>query len=225
MDNPDRTRSAQRFHRMRYLERLTAFSDGVVAIALTLLVLPLVEIVPPDVAHGQTVLEAISDNQAMLWSFGVTFLVIAALWMAHSRLFVHIAEYDGFVVWVNLAYLFAIVSLPFPSKWLQVEGFSGGVGAFYFLVLAVASAALSAISWHVARHPELLTESAADDPDFLRTQERRWFFTVYFAVGFVLAIPLPDWAGWYLLALFPATLVWHRWMSRMARGEAGAQNP
>ena len=214
MDNPGPTTTSHgHLHRRRYLDRITAFSDGVVAIALTLLVLPLVDIVPPDVAAGQSTWQALSDNSALLWSFAVTFLVIAVMWMAHSRVFMLIEEYDEFIVWVNVAYLFAIVILPFPSKWLQVEGFDGGVGTFYFLALMVASGSLYLISRHVRRNPQLQTEEARADPT-LGAGADGLFFAGYFLVGAVVSTLSGELAGWYLLALWPVSIIWRRVSTR-----------
>jgi uncharacterized membrane protein len=207
VDNPEPQTSPERRHRRRYLDRLTAFSDGVVAIALTLLVLPLVDLVPPDVHNGESTWQALADNGPALMAFGITFVVIAALWMAHSRLFVFVEEYDGFIVWANMVYLFSIIVLPFPSKWLQVEGFEGGVGVLYFLALATSSGSLFAISWHVARHPQLQTSEASGRPGVL-DPARGLFFSVFFLVGAGLSAIQPDWSGWYLLALWPVGTLW-----------------
>lgn len=221
MDNPAPRSPAARTHGQRYLDRITAFSDGVVAIALTLLVLPLVDLVPPDVDHGQSTWQALSDNGPALLAFVVTFLVIAVMWMAHSRVFVVIEEYDEFIVWANVAYLFSIVVLPFPSKWLQTEGFDGGVGVLYFLTLAVASGSLYAITWHVGRNPALLTDEARATRDVLSLGRGR-FFLVYFAVGAALSAVRPDWAGFYLLAMWPIGTLWGRWSDRRQLNRSAA---
>lgn len=219
MDNPAPDGSAPRTYGRRYLERITAFSDGVVAIALTLLVLPLVDLVPPDVDHGQSTWQALSDNGPALLAFVVTFLVIAVMWMAHSRVFALIEQYDEFIVWANIAYLFSIVVLPFPSKWLQLEGFGGGVGVLYFLALAISSGSLYAITRHVAGRPELQTDQARASQEMPGLGRGR-FFLVYFAVGAALSAVQPDWAGWYLLALWPIGTLWGR-LSRRRRAVAG----
>lgn len=206
MDSPDLP--VRREHRRRYLDRITAFSDGVVAIALTLLVLPLVDLVPPDVAEGQTAWDLLHDEGPLLLSFAITFVVIAVMWMAHSRVFMFIEEYDAFIVWANVLYLFAIVTLPFPSKWVQVAGFDGGVGTLYFLALAASSLALYAIGVHAYRHPELLTEEGRTADS--RAVHRGAFFGGYFLLGVALSSLWPEASGWYLLALWPAALLWGR---------------
>jgi uncharacterized membrane protein len=208
MDNPDRP-LVRHEHRRRYLDRITAFSDGGVAIALTLLVLPLVDIIPPDVDHGQTAWDVLRDEGPLLSSFAITFVVIAVMWMAHSRVFMVIEEYDAFIVWANVFYLFAIVTLPFPSKWLQVAGFDGGIGTLYFLALATSSISLYAIGVHAHRHPELLTEEGRSG-EGSQNVHRGAFYGTYFVIGVVVSIVLPSWAGWYLVALWPAAVVWDR---------------
>ncbi len=196
----------------RFMDRIVALSDGVAAIAITLLVLPLVELEAPDVAHGESVWDALRDNSDALLAFAITFLVIASLWFAHARVFGFMARADAFVAWANVCYLLAVVFLPFSSSWLQDDGFEAGVGTLYFLSLFLASASLTAIGSHLRRHPELQTEEARADPAVHTT--RGSFFAVYFLLGAVLSWWLPTFAGWYLMALWPAAVLWERWDDR-----------
>lgn len=207
----------------RFLERTVAFSDGVAAIAITLLVLPLVELEPPDLGHGESVWTALAANSDALIAFAVTFLVIASLWFAHARVFGNVARADSAVAWLNMAYLLAIVTLPFASSWLQDDGFAGGVGTFYLLVLWLASGALWSITWHTARHPELLTDEARADEDQRRGPGA--FFACYFLVGAALAWWWPDVTGWYLLALWPAVVLWERFRRHRVVGAPRAARP
>lgn len=84
-------------------ERLVFFSDAVVAIALTLLVLPLTELVPEVVVaeHGRS-FEVVTDNQWQIYSFLLSFAVIARLRMGHHRLFEQVRAYSGPLLVVNL---------------------------------------------------------------------------------------------------------------------------
>jgi Endosomal/lysosomal potassium channel TMEM175 len=97
-------------------ERLVIFTDAVVAIALTLLVLPLTDIVPALVAaHGRSI-DAITGHQWQIRSFLLSFVVIARQWMSHHRLFAHVIEYSGALVVMNLAWLLTVVIMPFPTE-------------------------------------------------------------------------------------------------------------
>ncbi|MDD7937089.1 TMEM175 family protein [Actinomycetospora lutea] len=97
-------------------ERLLAFSDGVVAIGLTLLVLPLAELVPDTDQEGASALPIITDNLAPIGSFVLSFAVIARFWAAHHRVFDGAPRVSPLLVWVNTVWLFTIVVMPFPTE-------------------------------------------------------------------------------------------------------------
>ncbi|WP_226359000.1 TMEM175 family protein [Pseudonocardia sp. ICBG601] len=96
------------------LERLTFFSDGVFAIAITLLVLPLTdaEIEPGPV--GPQLLELLPRMLTFLLSFAV----IGRYWTIHHRLFARFDRADARLMTLNLGYLFGIAFLPFPTSLL-----------------------------------------------------------------------------------------------------------
>lgn len=208
-DAPTRIRLTEQ----RFFERTAALSDGVAAIAITLLVLPLVDLEPPDLDRGESVWSALAANSDALLAFAITFLVIASMWFAHTRVFGNLARADGAVAWLNMAYLLAIVTLPFASSWLQDDGFSGGVGTFYLLVLFLASGALTLITWHTGRHPELLTDEARGDAE-RHHSGRGYFYALFFLVGAGVSWVWPDLAGWYLVALWPTAVIRERIVRR-----------
>jgi uncharacterized membrane protein len=118
-------------------ERLVFFSDAVVAIALTLLILPLTEAVPEAVAGHLDALEMVRENQWKIYSFLLSFVVIARLWVAHHRLFEQVKAYSYPLMVMNLAWLLTIVILPFPTE--MVGGFDDDrftVGLYIGAVLA-----------------------------------------------------------------------------------------
>src|SRR3954470_16595276 len=92
-------------------ERLVFFSDAVVAIAMTLLVLPLTEIEP----EGKPVLAVLGEHQNDRWAFAVSFFVIARYWAAHHRAFRLVRNHSDRLIGLNILWLASIVFLPFPS--------------------------------------------------------------------------------------------------------------
>src|SRR6478735_6009389 len=66
-------------------ERLKAFSDAVVAIAMTLLILPLMESVRDVAAHDLSTWEWLNENAGQLLSFALSFVLIANFWLTHHR--------------------------------------------------------------------------------------------------------------------------------------------
>jgi uncharacterized membrane protein len=142
-------------YRKRSLERVTAFTDAAVAIALTLLVLPLVDIAT-DAATGETVWDELSRHRGDLLGFVVSFLVIAQFWNGHRRLFEALDGYDERLLFINTIWLLFIVFLPYPTARLFVAADLRRDGALLYLgsLLAIRLLGL-ALSWYVARHPNL----------------------------------------------------------------------
>src|ERR1700710_2487095 len=98
----------------RELDRLGAFSDGVFAIAITLLVLNLQV---PDVP-GKDLGKAISDLSAGFLAYGIGFAVVGGFWYDHHRLFSRLRHGSGRLVLVNLLLLACIGMMPFTTNLL-----------------------------------------------------------------------------------------------------------
>jgi uncharacterized membrane protein len=101
--------------RKKSLERLIFFSDGVFAIAITLLIL---DIGVPDVpaANGAPDLAlAVRDLGPSLFAYVLSFLVIGLYWQAHRDIFSHLVRDDTVLTWLNLIYLMFVAFLPFPT--------------------------------------------------------------------------------------------------------------
>ena len=126
----------------RDVDRLSAFSDGVFAIAITLLVL---SIEVPDfdrVSFG----DAWDDLYPQLLSYGLSFVVIGVYWKAHHRMFRTLRRVTNRLLNLNLLLLGLVALIPFPTEMLGNSGGSwggsggagrGGTGAAFFLASAV----------------------------------------------------------------------------------------
>jgi len=137
----------------RGLDRLVAFLDAVVAIAITLLVLPLIELVgvgPHDDLAG-----LLREHLAELGSFALSFVVIARLWTAHHRLIEQVGSYDRSFVRVNLAWAFTIVVLPFSTQVIPAFGTERLSVGLYIGTIAAATICLSALAVLLDRRPDL----------------------------------------------------------------------
>jgi uncharacterized membrane protein len=132
-------------------ERLLAFSDGVVAIALTLLVLPLAELVPEAEEPTQSGLTLITGNLALIGSFVLSFAVIARFWAAHHRVFDAAESVGPAVVWVNTVWLFTVVVLPFPTEMVGTFSDDPFTLRFYVGTLFTSSALLTVLTVLVGR--------------------------------------------------------------------------
>jgi uncharacterized membrane protein len=90
--------------------RLEAFSDGVFAIVITLLVL---ELRPEGSAsHAR---EMILHALPKMMAFGLSFVVIGSYWVAHHRLLHHVRTVDRVLLWINLALLMVVAFIPYPT--------------------------------------------------------------------------------------------------------------
>ncbi|MFT3715082.1 MAG: TMEM175 family protein [Gordonia sp. (in: high G+C Gram-positive bacteria)] len=143
------------------LKRLTAFTDAVVAIALTLLVLPLTDLADDRHPPEQTVWSFLAANSDTLISFGVSFAVIWVMWRHHHRLIEYFATYDDTLVRLHFVWLLTIVVMPFstalmssPLRWAST---------LYIAVLFVSAGILLAMRWWGVRHPDLLEPGASRD--------------------------------------------------------------
>ena len=107
--------------------RIVAFSDGVFAIAITLLVLQLG--VAPGVSNDELGKALLSERQD-IFAYAISFAVIGRFWLVHHRFFGEVIRFDGRLIVLNLFYLAWIVLLPFSS---QVLGDHGGAEAAVIL--------------------------------------------------------------------------------------------
>ena len=92
--------------------RLEAFSDGVFAIAITLLV---IEIHPPTPAEGESLARALWEQWPHYLGYFLSFLVLGVMWLNHHRIFEPARRVDGIVLVLNLNLLLWAVLIPFPT--------------------------------------------------------------------------------------------------------------
>ena len=96
------------------IDRLSFFSDGVFAIAITLLV---IEIKVP-VHHEPTnevLLDSLSEMSLKFLGFLISFAIVGHYWSVHHRIFGYLRKYNTSLLWINLAFLCSVVLLPFSS--------------------------------------------------------------------------------------------------------------
>ena len=130
------------------LGRLFAFTDGVFAIAITLLVLGLE--LPRGLQPAQLG-GALRDELPQLFAAALSFVLIGVFWIAHHRLFDYVERADVTTLRLNLALLAPVVLLPFATDVLAEYGDLGLATIGYALVVA-AIALLQAVIWrHVVR--------------------------------------------------------------------------
>ena len=128
--------------------RLVNFSDAVVAIAATLLVLPLVEEAGSLGDHG--VAAFLGDNAQRILVFVLSFVVISRFWLVHHEIFKSIDVMSRAVVWVNSLWLLSIVFLPFPTEIIGAadshDPVSNGLYVGTMLITSVAELVLARLA-------------------------------------------------------------------------------
>lgn len=145
-------------------DRTVALSDGVFAIALTLLVLSLTV---PALKAGQTsqLSSKLLHQHDEFIAYAISFAVIALLWMRHHLTFRTLRRIDGRVTGLNLAYLALVAFLPFPTRVLAVYGEEPSAVALYAATGAVISLLAGLIRSHALRaglvHPSRTHELEA----------------------------------------------------------------
>ena len=142
------------------LERLLFLSDGVYAIALTLLA---VELVLPETAadlHRDALLDSLLESWPKVLAFLTSFTVIANFWVGHNVLFWHVRRFDGGLMWLALLQLLCVAFIPFPTS--VIGGHVGDPVAqqFYFGTLVLTGLVMAALWWYMNSgrrlvHPDL----------------------------------------------------------------------
>jgi uncharacterized membrane protein len=181
----------------RGFDRLVNFSDAVVAIAITLLILPLVDASPEVVKEG--IGPYFHDNFWQFLAFAISFVVIARLWMVHHQVFDWIDGYTSGLMWLNILWLAAIVFMPFTANVLS-DSPNGqpDVYALYIGDLLLATLTMQLMEVLIVRTPGMLLPEAAGQSDLLRG----WTFVILMALALVLALIFPHVGMFWLLILF-----------------------
>jgi uncharacterized membrane protein len=168
-------------------ERLTFFSDAVVAIAITLLAL---ELPLPEGATSAELLRSLGHHQSEYISFLISFVVIGGHWRAHHRLFNYVTSLGGGLARLTFGWLLTQVIMPFATKVIAEAGAFEFRFVFYALVQVIALTLFLLMAWQVQRNHLY----RADTPPEL-------FGAVYRGVGamiaaFAVSIPVAFFTHW-----------------------------
>ena len=183
--------------------RLEFFSDGVFAIAITLLV---IEIRPPENMHdlGQKLVD--------LWpsyvAYALSFLLIGLVWANHHVMFDRIARADRMLVFLNALLLLDVAFVPFPAAVLArafADGESEAIAVLvYGVVLTLGGVAFNAV-WRYAAHHRRLLDDRTSDEEAARISRRFVVGPFAYTLATIVGVFVPA-AG---LALFAALIVFY----------------
>ncbi len=175
--------------------RLEAFTDGVLAIAITIMVLEL------KVPENGT-LEALRASAPVFLAYVLSFINVGLYWNNHHHL-LHASEHvDGRVLWANLFLLFWLSLVPFVIRWLDETGFAPLPSAGYGFVLGMA-----ALGYALTQRA-IIAANGGPDSAVARAigADRKGKLSV---LGYVVATPLAFVSRWAALAIYVAVIaVW-----------------
>lgn len=176
--------------------RLISFIDAVIAIAMTLLVLPLVD----DAADIGTQSPAafLRDNAYGLFAFVLSFVVIFRFWLGHHQMYEGVSGYTPGLVWANLLWLLCLVFLPFPTQLLDTGDRGGSLTNGLYIGTMVLASASALVQQLIIRRTPALTAPDADPVPVLPAAT----ITALLAAALLVAVAVPAVGLWALLLLF-----------------------
>jgi uncharacterized membrane protein len=186
--------------------RIEAFSDGVIAVAITLLVLT---VTVPEPAHGESLAHALLRHWPQFAAYATSFLTIGIIWINHHAMLARLRDVDHSILILNLILLMTIVILPFATELLArylrdgaSQRTAAAVYAGAFLLMAIA---FSIFNRHILLRRAHMMELALGLP------ERRAIFRRAAAgvVPYALATALAAVSAYLTLAICAALAVFY----------------
>ena len=167
------------------LDRISFFTDGVFAIAITLLV---IEFKVPVIEHPTDHLlwDSLKEMAWKLLGFIISFCIVGYYWSVHHRIFGYVEKYTARLIWHNLLFLFSVVLLPFTSGLLGEYASASDLHIPYgFYVINIClTAVMNALLWFYVSNPKhnLLTHKISKERILLG-----FYFTLVVSVLFIIS--------------------------------------
>ncbi|WP_448661107.1 TMEM175 family protein [Sphingomonas sp. CJ20] len=166
------------------VQRAEAFSDGVIAIIITIMVLELHAPEEPGLIH-------LLPLWPVFTAYVLSFAYVAVYWVNHHRLFHHAVRITNSLVWANIALLFALSLVPFATAYLGEQQFSREGTLLYMSIMLLPSFAYSWLQ-HVIRATGHQDRNAIEY--HRRTIRKGAAATIVYAAGIPLTLVSP-WLG------------------------------
>lgn len=197
-------------------ERFKAFVDAVVAIAMTLLILPLMESVSEAASGRLSTTEFLDEHSGQLISFLLSFVLIANSWIGHHRQYNDVEVITRPLLWINVAWMVTIVWLPVPTAMLGQMESDPLQAVLYIGTLILTQITTLAGRLYVLQHPGYTTA----DPAHIRLGAGADVASaILFGIALVIVIVFGS-SGYYALFLLALTGVLARPLNKLfwARG-------
>ncbi|MDP3952358.1 TMEM175 family protein [Microbacterium sp.] len=194
-------------------ERLRAFVDAVVAIAMTLLILPLLESVSDAATDGTATGAFLVEHRGQIVSFVLSFVLIALFWMEHHRQYERVLRVSNPLLYINVAWMLTIVWLPVPTAMLGQMDTDPLQAVLYIGTLILTQATTLAGKLYLMRHPELIDLT----PERLR---RGAIGDIAAIILFCVALPIAAWVhvvGYFALLLLAFSTPVEKLLDRLRR--------
>jgi uncharacterized membrane protein len=183
--------------------RLETFSDGVFAIAITLLVL-LFDV--PDVSGGESLGHVLEHQWPQYASYAVSFVTIGIIWVNHHTLFRHIVRVDRVFLFINVLFLMCVAFIPYPTSVISryVRTDDAAAAAIMYGLSLTATAICFNILWQYAARGYRLLAADADRREVAGITRSYWPGAFLYAGVTALALvsATASVVGFILLALF-----------------------
>ncbi len=175
--------------------RLEAFSDGVLAIIITIMVLEL------KVPQHDTSLAALKDLTPVFLSYVLSFVYLGIYWNNHHHMLHASHRVTGGMLWANLHLLFWLSLVPFTTSWMGENHFAPLPSALYGVVLLMA-----AIAYFILQ--QTIIASQGQDSLLKKAVGSDWKGKLS-PISYAVAIPLAFWSPWLAQAIYVAiALIW-----------------
>jgi uncharacterized membrane protein len=181
-------------------ERAKAFIDAVVAIAMTLLILPLMESVSVVAAKGEGAAQWLAGQGDQLLAFVLSFVIIAVFWMNHHRVFSRVHLVSTPLLWITMGWLLTIVWLPVVTAMVgQMASGAPLLTGMYIGSMLLTEVTTIGTLFYLRAHPRM--------HDIEHDRMIRWIaialaMIVLFAVSLLVAVALPAISYYALFLLF-----------------------
>jgi uncharacterized membrane protein len=167
-------------------ERLAAFSDGVIAIIITIMVLELK--LPESASHGEFWPSFLKPLAPKLAIYALSFCIVGTMWINHHQLLAAVRRGSPQLMWMNLLLLFFMSLIPLATSFLGEHAFLPRAIAFYALILALSSVVFSLLRYHLGRLPE---HDRSQMPFRRATLVRSFASSLLYAAAAILAAYAP----------------------------------
>lgn len=202
------------------LDRLIFLSDGVFAIAITLLVL---EINLPEKVQTKNLANTLIGLWPMIVTYALSFIIVSVFWMTHQRVFRYIQRSNTMLTWLNVFFLLCVAFLPFPTKVLGEYGDLQPAAIFYIVSMTVTACFITLLWWYATSAHRLVDKHL--DTSLIRHHfERSLIAPIIFllSIGLTFISPYLAELSWLLIGvvIMIHEHLYHRSMAKQRREAA-----